>query len=253
MTDDRYASGTYLSQHPTLHEEDSVYKMRYLAELLCQVPWQGHLRVLDIGGGAGTLSRLVCEWFVARGHAVSCWALDLSEAMLARQRANNPYIVQTRCGGLEQLAHETFDLVLLIDVIEHIGQHHDFAARVNAIGRHILYNVPVERNLCDWLRDKWMGGRYYPLQTASLGHVHFFTPRSAKSFVAKHHELCAVRVPHFARHALTTEHPSYDVQRRHRIRLAELKVSGWIRRFLPGLAPWLVQGSLFMLARARRA
>lgn len=250
-----YSDGSYIERHPTLHAEDSAYKMRYLAQLLDGVDpaaWPHRVRVLDVGGGAGVLGRLVCEWFAARGHEVTCAAADLSPRMLELQRANNPYVHDVHLGSLAAMRAEPFDLTLLIDVIEHVPAHHDLARTVDAMTRFVLYNIPTELNLCDWLRHLCLRGRYYPAQRTSLGHVHFFSPAGARAFVRRHHTLLAVRVPAFARHVLDTDHPSYRVQRRHPLRRAELEASARLRRWLGSVAPWVVQGSLFMLARTHR-
>jgi SAM-dependent methyltransferase len=228
--------------------------MRYLAQLLEEIDgavWPRRVRVLDVGGGAGVLARLVCEWFARRGHEVTCAAVDLSAEMLERQRANNPYVRDTHLGPLETMRAERFDLALLIDVIEHVPAPDDVAASVNAMAAFVLYNIPTERNLSDWLRNVCLRGRYYPAQTESLGHVHFFSPAGARAFVRRHHALLAVRVPAFARHVLDTDHAAYRQQQQHALRRLELKVSAWISTAFGGLAPWLVQGSLFMLARTR--
>ncbi len=248
-----YSDGTYLAQNPTLHQEDSDYKMRYVDELLRAVDWPAKaIRILDIGGGAGVVGRLVCEWFRQRGHAVECEAIDLSAEMLAEQRRNNPYLKETWLGGIELLTGRHFDLVLLLDVIEHVPEHHHFARQLNALTDYIVYNIPTERNLMDYLRNLYMRGRYYPLQTASLGHIHFFSAPAARGFVRRHHRLLAARFPAFAEHILRTDHPSYLVQRQHRLRAGELRVSALLYRWLPWLAPWLVQGSMFMLAQTAK-
>jgi SAM-dependent methyltransferase len=250
-----YADGGYHDRNPTLHVEDSAYKMRYLAQLLDTVDaatWPPAVRVLDVGGGAGVVGRLVCEWFLARGHEATCVAVDLSPEMLALQRRNNPHISRTHCGDLSTLDAGRFDVALLVDVVEHVPDCAAVARRVDALADWVLYNIPIERNLCDWLRDRYLRRRYYAAQTATLGHVHFFSPASATAFVRAHHALRAVRVPAFAAHVLGTDHPSYRRQRENPRRRVELVASVWIRRLLGVFAPWLIQGSLFMLARTRR-
>jgi SAM-dependent methyltransferase len=251
--DSIYDDGTYAEHNPTLHEEDSSYKMRYLAELLEETggAWPPHVRILDVGGGAGVLGRLVCEWFVLRGHDVTCVAVDVSADMLARQRRNNPYLQATHLGDLATLRGGGFDLALAIDVVEHLEVPDEFARRLNDVTRFVLYNIPTERNLSDWLRNVCLRGRYYDAQRACLGHLHFFSPAAAKAFVRRHHVLLAARFPAFARHVLETNHPSYDVQRQHRLRRLELTLSAAIRDVLGHAAAWLIQGSFFMLARAR--
>jgi SAM-dependent methyltransferase len=249
-----YNSGEYIEHNPNLHQEDSLYKMRYIKSMLEAVSWPSRsIRVLDVGGGAGTIGFLVCEWFISNGFSVDFWALDLSESMLAIQRANNPHIIETRVGELEQLDGNSFDLALVIDVIEHVPGHHEFSEKLNNLTDYVIYNIPTEKNLLDIFRNFYMRGIYYPLQTESIGHIHFFSSSTAKAFVREHHELLRSFFSHFAAHLLATDHPAYQAQRQRKIRYMELKFSAWIRCWIPFVAPWLVQGSVFMLARSRQS
>ncbi|WP_215314422.1 class I SAM-dependent methyltransferase [Polynucleobacter paneuropaeus] len=224
--------------------------MRYIQSFLEAIPWpSGPIRVLDVGGGAGIIGLFICEWFLERGLSIDFWAIDLSESMLSIQRSNNPHITQARLGDLEQLNGNSFDLALVIDVIEHVPEHHEFAEKLNNLTKYIIYNIPTEKNLLDIFRNFYMGGRYFPLQTKSLGHIHFFYSTTAKKFVRSHHELLRASFSHYAAHLLATDHPTYQAQRQHKFRLMELQFSAWIRRYMPFISPWLVQGSLFILAQ----
>ncbi|MCX5816449.1 MAG: hypothetical protein NTX75_09445 [Proteobacteria bacterium] len=95
-----YSDGTYTRLNPNLHAEDSAYKMHYLARLFETIDSkQAHIKILDIGGGAGVLGMLVCEWFVAREHTVSASVLDVAEEMVNTQKKNNPYITTCYVGS----------------------------------------------------------------------------------------------------------------------------------------------------------
>lgn len=250
--DSIYSDGTYTRLNPTLHAEDSAYKMSYIEKLLDKVEWnRSGVRILDVGGGAGVLGRLVCDWFVAHGYTVSASALDVAEEMIDVQKKNNPYISKAYVGNLEELGEEKFDLALMIDVIEHIENCEQFADRLNNYSSYIVYNIPTEINLADTLRNIAMRKRYYPLQTESLGHVHFFSANSAARFVARHHETTRTIFAEYALYVLTSPHPDYVNQRKRRIRRIELMISVAIQKLLPRFSPYLVQGSLFCLSKSK--
>lgn len=250
--DSIYSDGTYAKFNPTLHVEDSAYKMSYIENLLKNIEWnQTAVSILDIGGGAGELGRMVCDWFVANGYTVSMSALDIANEMIDVQKINNPYIKETYVGNLELLGDKKFDLVLMIDVIEHIENCDQFADRLNNHSRYIVYNIPTEINLVDILRNIAMCKRYYSLQTESLGHVHFFSVNSAAKFVALHHELVKTIFSKYALYVLTSTHSDYVNQRRIRIRRIELIISVMIQKLLPSFAPYIIQGSLFCLSKSK--
>jgi SAM-dependent methyltransferase len=246
-----YRDGTYLRNNPTLHGEDSEYKFAYIQQLLARCAFAGpSVRVLDIGGGSGGIAALVCQHLVNQGLQVECHAFDLSPEMLAQQRANNPYNTLAT-SDFGQIRKQRYDLALLIDVIEHIPDNGPVADDVDQIAQHIIYNIPIERNLVDWLRNLYMKRRYYALQTESLGHVHFYSYGGAKRFVRAHHRPIDWIFPDYPSHLLESDFPDYVAQRTNRLRGLELSISRLIYRFLKPLSPWLIQGSLFTLAESK--
>ncbi len=249
MTDDIYNDGTYISQNPSLHEEDSEYKFVYIKTLLEEMRFAGEkISILDVGGGSGMLGLMVCEYFAGKGLNVAFTALDLSSDMLAIQKKQNPYITRTVNLPLESLRGERFDLALMIDVIEHIPEKDIAARQLNGLARYVIYNIPTEINLFDLLRNIYLKGNYYRQQTASLGHVHFFSKPSALDFIRSRHRLLKWTFPDYCSHVLTSPHGDYEVQRKNRLRFAELVVSRFIFKYCRFLAPYLVQGSVFCLA-----
>jgi SAM-dependent methyltransferase len=248
-----YGDGTYLRLNPSLHEEDSDYKLTYIRELIRSLPFdRAKLRVLDIGGGTGIISRNVCRLLSEKGYVVECHALDLSPAAVAIQKINNPYITFGTCdvAEIEEIGH--YELTLLIDVIEHVPDREHFATRIDRISEHIIYNIPIERNLFDWLRNIYLRFEYYRSQTLTLGHVHFFSALDAKRFVANHHRFVRAIFSNYSMHLLGSDHPEYVKQRRNRLRRTELLISALIYKGLKPVAPFLIQGSMFILASGHR-
>jgi hypothetical protein len=226
--------------------------MYYLARLFETIDCkQAHIKILDVGGGAGILGMLVCEWFVARGHAVSASVLDISEQIVNTQKKNNPYITTCYIGELEQLGDNRFDLALMIDVIEHIESYEQFAAKLNKYAINIAYNIPIEINLFDVLRNFAMHKRYYQLQSESLGHLHFFSALSAARFIRRYHEMVVSIHPEYALHILTSSCQDYVNQRKRLYRKIELIISVALQKLVPWLAPYIIQGSVFYLAKSK--
>lgn len=250
---DIYQDGTYIKNNPSLHEEDSEYKFYYIQTLLKGVCFNGdHILVLDVGGGAGIVAAQVCRFLSSKGARVECHAFDLSPEMLLIQRTNNPYITLATSDFNQIRAFGKYDVALLIDVIEHIPDNGQFADDIDKLARYVIYNIPTERNVFDWLRNIRMGGRYYSFQTKMLGHIHFFSAISAKRFIAAHHHLLRWVLPDYCGHLLESAHPNYIRQRANKLRRLELTISRLIYRYLKPLAPFIIHGSLFFLAESRR-
>jgi len=250
--DNIYSDGTYIASNPSLHAEDSEFKMSYVAQLLEKVDWnRTRINILDIGGGAGILGKFVCEWFIKRGYTVSVHALDLSREMLEVQKKNNPYLEKISAGEITLLGEEFFDLILMIDVIEHIEDCHQFAADLNKYAHYIIYNIPIEINLMDVLRNIAMRNRHYQIQTESLGHIHFFSAKTATEFVDKHHKVVQKIFAGYAIYYLFSSYTNYVNQRKNLLRKIELVISAVIQKVIPFFAPYCIQGTLFFLARTK--
>src|SRR6266568_1789247 len=121
-----YLSGAYLRNNPTLHSEDSAWKAKIIYPFLDRVVAlrdAPQLKVLDVGGGAGLLLRMIGDYLTHKhGRSVAKCALEYSTQMLEVQKANNPDLTCAQQGSIEKTAfrEKEFDLVLLIDVLEHL-------------------------------------------------------------------------------------------------------------------------------------
>jgi len=249
---DIYNDNTYISNNPNLHREDSDFKFDQIARLFEVYPLpETKVKILDVGGGAGDLGYKVAEYFVSQGLSVEFVALDLSSEMLSVQAKCNPHIDRTLNCSIQDCPEDGFDIVLMIDVIEHVPEKDAVARRLNEISKFIVYNIPIEINAVDLIRNVKMGGRLYAEQTRSIGHVHFFSFAKAKRFIDKHH----LSVERFFRPyydlMLESQAPQYVEVRKSRYRRTELKFSRWVDNNMPWLSSRLLQGSMYALVAAK--
>ncbi|NCI49089.1 class I SAM-dependent methyltransferase [Sediminibacterium roseum] len=248
-----YNNNEYISHNPDLHSEDSEYKFSQFADMLGKLEIKnGRIKILDVGGGAGILGKMVAVFFKEKGITVDFNTLDLSAEMLRIQKINHPEINESWNCTLEECPENDFDLVLMIDVIEHIPDSESAADALNNIGRYILYNIPVQLNLFDGLRNMANKFRYYAEQTRILGHVHFFTVASARRFLAKKHRIVTSAFRPYCFMLLNSTYPGYVEMRKSKTRLTEIKISCWIARNMKRLSGWMVQGSMFGLVKSTK-
>lgn len=93
---------------------------RAIAAAMRRAGWRQGQRVLEIGAGVGTLTELLLEGVGAEG---MLHAIDLSpkSIQLAAVRLGSPANLQLSAGDiLEMELNQTFDVIVLPDVIEHI-------------------------------------------------------------------------------------------------------------------------------------
>lgn len=68
---------------------------------------------------------------------------------------------------------EYFDILLIIDVIEHVPDYIDFMRKCRAKADYKIYHIPLDLSVLSLLSDSFIEGR------RNLGHVNYFSLRSA--------------------------------------------------------------------------
>jgi SAM-dependent methyltransferase len=186
-----YTTDEYARRHPSLHEEDSPWKIKRimpLVALFSKLNNSESARLLDVGGGAGIILKVVSEKLQQDyGVKVSKYALDLSPLMLTRQKQNNPDIQATYNVDLckNPLDNKCVDLVLMIDVVEHIPDSDKALNEVGRIGEFAVFNIPLEKNFIEFVWNVMSNGALRRSRIASLGHIHIYTYSSALKQIRK--------------------------------------------------------------------
>lgn len=151
---------------------DAPFKVAGLLELLAEAGWQPGT-VLDVGCGNGDVLAGLCAALDARGTG-----LDPSpEAVALARRHPGLDIRAVSFGpGLTREAHTgltdppvTADLVLCVDVFEHIEDDVGFLERLTAHGDRFAFRIPLDDSVWDRLRGRTDAFR------ETYGHVHAYT------------------------------------------------------------------------------
>lgn len=246
-----YNNNSYISNNPTLHTEDSDFKFNNFVQFLDKIEIQdNHIKILDIGGGAGLLGLYVLNYFENLNVRVTMHALDLSSDMLKVQLTNNPKISKTFNCSLEECSELNYDLALMIDVIEHIPNNNIAAETLNKISKYVIYNIPIEINAFDLLRNVYNKFNFYKEQKRLLGHVHFFTKKSAISFLKKHHILIKGIFTPYCFMIKNSKYEGYSELRKSKFRYFENNISCFISNNLKYFSPYLIQGSYYSLVKS---
>ena len=226
---DIYNDNSYLEKNPSLHTEDSKFKFQNIKRFLSSIDVKNNrIKILDIGGGAGIIGKLVLEYFQESGIVVTFHSLDLSTEMLKIQLKNNPQIKKIINCSISECTELNYDLVLMIDVIEHIEEKEDAAKILNKLGKNIIYNIPIEINFFDILKYLKSFFRYYKRQKKRWGHIHFFSFTSSQSFLRRHYKIIDSYFQPYCFHYRYSDNESYLKLRRDFLWKIELKTSCWI-------------------------
>ena len=165
-----YLDGEYLLKNPEWHVEESPWKAKQVLRMLRQ-NGLAPKNICDLGCGAGeVLSQLQrsldrdCIFF---GYDVSPQALAL-----AAGRANQK--LQFILGEIHSGKDTYFDLILVLDVIEHLEDYWSFLRQLKSKSRHKIFHIPLDLSVQTVFRQSGL------LKRRNLySHLHYFTKETA--------------------------------------------------------------------------
>ena len=158
-----YLEGDYEQLNPSWDTEDSAWKAGLVADLLARHGLRP-AAVTEVGCGAGAvLAALQLRLPDAR---LQGW--DIAPGA-ARFWGRHSDITFTQGDFLAQVGPPP-DLLLLLDVIEHVANPHEFLSRLRLRGAHLVLHIPLDLSVASVLRET-------PLlqQRRGVGHIHYFT------------------------------------------------------------------------------
>ncbi len=131
------------------------------------------------------------------GYDISPQAIDLAK------RLNNKNIDFFCEDPLLENNRDYFDILLVIDVFEHIPDYMGFLAKCRAKAEYKIYHIPLDIHVSSVLRNAFIGCRY------TLGHLHYFTADSAIATLKDTGHEILDHVYTDAAFGLFGEHPSF--------------------------------------------
>lgn len=184
-----YSSDDYIIKNPTLHEEDSPWKISLITPLVDTLMTdfdRDEVNLLDVGGGAGLISSRVSAYLAKKyNKRVNKYALDLSPGMLSVQELNNPDMKMALNEDIREtsLPDKCIDLILMIDTIEHIPEPDKALRELKRISSHVIFKVPLEDNLKCKINDIATGGEYKKALIEKLGHINVYNISSLTDLI----------------------------------------------------------------------
>lgn len=169
MSDRIYTEGDYLKNNPTWHAEDSPRKAAHILQIMRKNGIQPRT-ICEVGCGAGGILKALKD---KMDESVEFFGYDISpQAIELAQSVDNK--VHFYCKDLLQEGDAFFDLVFVIDVIEHVEDYFGFLRGIKTKGQYKLFRIPLDLNAYNILRISLIMGT-----RRSFGHIHYFTKDTA--------------------------------------------------------------------------
>jgi 2-polyprenyl-3-methyl-5-hydroxy-6-metoxy-1,4-benzoquinol methylase len=165
MSERFYTGGAYLQLNPDWHVADSPWKASKIVEMMRRNSLAPR-SVAEIGCGAGEilakLHELLPVHTVFRGYDISPQAYSLAISR-SKERLDFEH------GDLLKLDVPRYDLMLCIDVFEHVDDYLGFLRGLHRKARHTIFHIPLNLSAQSVLR-----GKPIMLGRKKLGHIHYF-------------------------------------------------------------------------------
>ena len=164
---DRYSNGSYLKHNSDWHQEDSPYKAGLVIKMLEQS--QLHFKnCADVGCGAGLVASLLARKYRDKQFVGFDISNDVGQFWRENDADNLTFSLQDIAG-----VQEKFDLVLCLDVFEHVDDYIGFLKELRKHGSKFIFNIPLDMSVAKLLT----GGLRYVRE--EVGHLHYFNAYSA--------------------------------------------------------------------------
>jgi cyclopropane fatty-acyl-phospholipid synthase-like methyltransferase len=164
-----YETDVYGEKNPTWHEEDAPWKARHIEEMIKrnEIPFD---RICEVGCGTGQILLTLEKAFPSAslsGYEISSQAF---------RRASSKETPRTRFYLKDLLAERDlhFDLVLAIDVMEHVEDYISFVKRLREFGAYKIFHIPLDLSAQSILRA-------WPIAELrqNVGHIQYFFKQTA--------------------------------------------------------------------------
>jgi SAM-dependent methyltransferase len=170
-----YSDGRYLKNNPTWHEEDSPWKAAQIAKILLKNDIHP-TSICEIGCGAGEILRSLKKNLGGKakysGYEISPQAFDICKQ---KETENLEFHLADLLADNEM----RFDVVMAIDVFEHVEDYLGFLRKLRSKGRYQIFHIPLDLSVQTVFRGS-------PITNVrnSVGHIHYFTKETALATLA---------------------------------------------------------------------
>jgi predicted TPR repeat methyltransferase len=162
----RYIEKSYIESNPDWDRSDAPWKALHVLKILKDNKI-GFERVCELGCGSGDILHNILNNLPS----VTAVGYDISphlEKFWKKHSVNKN--LKLICGDFSKINTEIFDLLLMIDVFEHVRDPFTFLEEASKISRYFVFHIPLDLSVTAVARG-------YPLLNSrhKVGHIHYYT------------------------------------------------------------------------------
>lgn len=166
-----YQDGRYLEHNPSWHMEESPFKVRQILRMLKQQNLMPKT-VCDVGCGAGLV---LSELQPHLPKDCVCWGYDVSTDAIAMCSDRGNESLRFRALDIRRDGCDAFfDLLLMLDVFEHVEDYIGLVRDVRPKARYKLFHIPLDLSVQAAIRKNGFLKR-----RDAFAHLHYFTKETA--------------------------------------------------------------------------
>jgi len=171
----RYTGTDYLDKNPTWDLEDSPWKADLVRDALSRADLRP-ASIAEVGCGAGGILARLREYFPDARLSGFDIAPGASKFWSQHEGKDIDF---SMCDFL-LTGQSIFDVILLLDVLEHLADPNDFLQKIRLRGQHFVFHFPLDLSALSVARER-------PLLyvRSKVGHLHYFTKTLALALLAE--------------------------------------------------------------------
>ena len=169
MQETIYHQGQYLKNNPSWHEEDASWKAKNIFHIIKNNNLNP-ISIAEIGCGSGEILSCLSQSFDKTefsGYEISPQAFEICHK---KQKPRLNFHLE----DLLKSESKIFDLLLCIDVFEHIEDYIGFLKKLKAKSQYFVFHIPLDMSVLSVMRTQ-------PILKArsKVGHLHYFSKETA--------------------------------------------------------------------------
>ncbi len=169
MSDNIYKSGEYLKHNPSWDIADSPWKANHIIKMLEKNQLKPQ-SICEVGCGAGEILR---QLFLNYSRDIKYSGYEISPDAFKMINSKENHEISYFLEDVF-LNDKRLDVVMAIDVIEHVEDSFSFLRKFKDKGEYKIFHIPLDLSAIQVMRG-------WPLlhSRAHVGHIHYFTKDTA--------------------------------------------------------------------------